>query len=72
MPSNSASTIAAGQAITQQERAVIQLEPWRERAAWLAAAEHLNARGLTPCVPCELVGWLRRHGVPAWCQERAA
>jgi hypothetical protein len=51
---------------------VTSLAAWRERRAWLAAAQHLDARGLPPCVPCELVGWLRRHGIPAWCQERTS
>jgi hypothetical protein len=53
--------------------AVVDLTVWRERRAWLAAARHLDALGLPPCVPCELVAWLHRHGVrSAWCQERAA
>jgi hypothetical protein len=53
-------------------RPVDELAAWRERRAWLAAAQHLDARGLPPCVPCELVGWLRGYGIPAWCQDRAS
>jgi hypothetical protein len=52
--------------------AVPDLAARRDRRAWLAAARHLEARGLPPCVPCSLVPWLHRCGVrSAWCQERA-
>jgi hypothetical protein len=44
----------------------------RELRAWQRAAEHLNARGLSACVPCELLAALRRRGLAVWCQERAA
>lgn len=51
---------------------IADLRVWRERRAWEAAARHLHARGLPACVPCELVGALRRAGLTVWCQERAA
>jgi hypothetical protein len=53
--------------------AVADLTMWRERRAWLAAAQHLDGRGLPPCVPCQLVAWLRRQGVrSAWCDPGRA
>ena len=43
----------------------------REVRPWQRAVEHLNARGLPACVPCELLAALRRRGLVVWCQERA-
>jgi hypothetical protein len=63
--------VSAGSGDTPQP-AVVSLDVWRDRAAWYAAAEHLNSRGMAACVPCELGGWLRRRGLATWCQERAA
>ena len=39
---------------------------WRERAAWLAAAEYLNERGLPAALPAELVPLARRRGLRVW------
>jgi hypothetical protein len=43
---------------------------WRERAAWLAAAEYLSERGLPAALPAELVPMATHRGLYAW--ERAA
>ena len=50
---------------------VADLRIWREKRSWERVVRHLNANGLSPCVPCELVSWLRRRGLSAWCQECA-
>jgi hypothetical protein len=49
---------------------VADLAVWRERASWLAAAEHLAGRGLPAALPAELVPLARRRGLRVW--ERAA
>jgi hypothetical protein len=49
---------------------VADLAVWRNRAAWLAAAEYLNGCGLPAALPAEFVPLARRHGLHVW--ERAA
>lgn len=50
------------------------LDVWRERRAWLAAAQHLNAAGYAAAVPADLAGYLRRRGLVVWAagDRRAA
>jgi hypothetical protein len=38
----------------------------RARAAWLAAAEHLNAAGFPAAVPPALVSYLEARGLEVW------
>jgi hypothetical protein len=45
---------------------VADLAVWRERAAWLAAAEYLCERGLPAALPAELVPMARRRGLIVW------
>ena len=42
------------------------LASWRERAAWAAAAAHLNAAGYAAAVPVDIVPYLRRRGLAVW------
>jgi hypothetical protein len=49
---------------------VADLAVWRERASWMAAAEHLAGCGLPAALPAELVPLARRRGLRVW--ERAA
>jgi hypothetical protein len=45
---------------------VADLAAWRDRAAWLAAAEYLSGRGLPAVLPAELVPMARRRGLYVW------
>ena len=42
---------------------------WRDRVAWRAAAEHLNAAGLAAAVPPGLVSYLEGRGLTVWAAE---
>lgn len=51
----------------------VDLAIWRERAAWMAAATHLNRAGCAAAVPPDLVSYLRRRGLIVWaCGDRQA
>jgi hypothetical protein len=52
----------------------VDLASWRERAAWAAAAAHLNAAGYAAAVPEDVVPYLRRRGLAVWAagERRAA
>lgn len=51
---------------------VTELDLWRQRAAWAAAAVHLNDLGLAAAVPAQLVAALRRQGLEVWATEGRA
>lgn len=59
--------MSATEAQTRQPGNVADLRTFRERQAWLAAAQYLDARGLPPCVPCSVLTWVRRRVPSAWC-----
>jgi hypothetical protein len=50
----------------------MSLADWRQRSAWLAAAEHLNAYGMAAAVPEDLVWSLRRRGCDVWARQAAS
>jgi hypothetical protein len=61
---------AAPRRAVKPSPSVADLATWRDRASWLAAAEHLSQRGLPAALPAELVPLARRRGLRVW--ERAA
>ena len=56
----------SGAKVTRGVAPVVDLAAYREFGGWVAAAEHLNARGLAAAVPAPLVGPLRRQGLEVW------
>lgn len=52
--------------VTRGAARVVELAAYRELGGWVAAAEHLNARGLAAAVPASLVARLRRRGLLVW------
>ena len=52
--------------VTRGVAPVVDLAAYRELGGWAAAAEYLNARGLSAAMPASLVRPLHRRGLAVW------